>query len=70
MSFIRRALLLTAIFAVLPATSGAQGGAPLRVVRVTPDADASPLATITVTFDRPVAGSLDRSVDAATVLRV
>ena len=70
MPSLRRALLLTALVAVLPAASGAQGSAPLRVVRVTPDGDASPLATITVTFDRPVAGSLDRTVDAATVLRV
>ena len=70
MPSLRRALLLTALVAVLPAASGAQSGAPLRVVRVTPDGDASPLATITVTFDRPVAGSLDRTVDAATVLRV
>ena len=44
--------------------------APLRVIRTTPVGDADPLATISVTFDRPVAGSLDRSVDPRTVMRV
>ena len=35
----------------------------LKVLRVTPSAEAAPTSTVTVTFDRPVAGSLDRSVD-------
>ena len=35
----------------------------LKVLRVTPAGDAAPTVTVTVTFDRPVAGSLDRSVD-------
>ena len=35
----------------------------LQVLRVSPGTDAAPTATVTVTFDRPVAGSLDRSVD-------
>jgi hypothetical protein len=42
--------------------------APLRVIRVTPTDDATPSSVITVTFDRPVAGSLDRSVDPRSVL--
>ena len=41
---------------------------PLRVIRVTPTAEADPASVVTVTFDRPVAGSLDRSVDPRTVL--
>ena len=44
--------------------------APLRVIRTTPSGDADPLATISVTFDRPVAGSLDRTVDPRTVMRI
>ena len=42
----------------------------LRVIRAAPTGDANPLAQIAVTFDRPVAGSLDRVVDPGTVLRV
>ncbi|MFN2567116.1 MAG: MG2 domain-containing protein [Gemmatimonadaceae bacterium] len=67
----RRALALaTLLVAALPAVALTQAPAPLRVVRVTPSGDASPLAAISVTFDRPVAGSLDRIVDPATILRV
>lgn len=49
----------------------AQTGA-LRVVRTTPapNADAGPLQQISVTFDRPVAGSLDRTVDPATIFHI
>ncbi|MEO8337710.1 MAG: Ig-like domain-containing protein, partial [bacterium] len=50
--------------------ASAQRDTPLRVVRVTPSDNASPMARLTVTFDRPVAGSLDRSVDPTTILRV
>jgi hypothetical protein len=63
-------LALGAIAIALPSTVRAQGGAPLRVIRVTPSVDAGPMAQITATFDRPVAGSLDRTVDATNVLRV
>ena len=48
----------------------AQGTGPLRVIRATPSGPTSPTAQILVTFDRPVAGSLDRTVDPATVLRI
>src|SRR6266566_7992480 len=70
MCVLRPVLLLAALVAAIPSTSRAQAGAPLRVVRVTPSDDASPMSKITVTFDRPVAGSLDRSIDPATILRV
>ena len=33
----------------------------LKVLRAAPSADAAPTAPVTVTFDRPVAGSLDRA---------
>ena len=42
----------------------------LRVIRTTPDAEAAPTTVISVTFDRPVVGSLDRAVDPATVLSI
>ena len=42
----------------------------LAVLRVTPAGEASPTATITVTFDRPVAGSLDRTVDPRAILAI
>ncbi|MEO8879915.1 MAG: alpha-2-macroglobulin family protein [Gemmatimonadaceae bacterium] len=43
---------------------------PLRVLRATPADSAGRAATIEVTFDRPVAGSLDRSVDPRGVVSV
>ena len=42
----------------------------LRVIRVTPTTDANPMQQISVTFDRPVAGSLDHAVDPATIFRI
>jgi len=42
----------------------------LHVLRTAPDDAASPASIITVTFDRPVAGSLDRSVAAESILSV
>ena len=44
--------------------------AALSVLRAVPDGDAPATATITVTFDRPVAGSLDRTVDPTALLSV
>lgn len=38
---------------------------PLRVIRVSPEADAEPIPEIAVTFDRPVAGGLRASADPA-----
>src|SRR3954469_3799253 len=45
-------------------------GTELKVLRVSPAADAAPTTTVTVTFDRPVAGSLDRSVDPRAVFAI
>src|ERR1041385_4409773 len=58
-----RVLLLVAAAAV-----ATDGPPPLRVIRATPAGSADPASAITVTFDRPVAGSLDRTVDPKTVL--
>jgi uncharacterized protein YfaS (alpha-2-macroglobulin family) len=63
-------LLAAAIAAVvLTPPARAQIGT-LRVVRATPTADAGPMQQISVAFDRPVAGSLDRSVDPATIFHI
>jgi hypothetical protein len=50
--------------------ASAQTPAPLRVIRTMPGSAANALSEISVTFDRPVAGSLDRSVDAESVFRI
>ncbi|MBA3317904.1 MAG: hypothetical protein H0T50_07400, partial [Gemmatimonadales bacterium] len=42
----------------------------LRVLRVIPTEAAAPTATVTITFDRPVAGSLDRTVDPRGLFRI
>jgi hypothetical protein len=68
MRLTRLSLLLIALAAGRPAH--AQSGAALRVVRVSPTDDASPGSSISVTFDRPVAGSLDRSIDPTTIMSV
>ncbi len=73
-SVLRSAALL-AVASVAP-VFGQTGNAnppaarPLRVIRSSPDGDATPLARILVTFDRPVAGSLDNMIDPSTLLRV
>lgn len=43
---------------------------PLRVIRTTPAPEATAGSTITITFDRPVAGSLDQSVDPRDLLTI
>ena len=48
----------------------ADPGDPLRVLRAAPSGDAGPGDAIMVSFDRPVAGSLDRTVDPAAVLSI
>jgi uncharacterized protein YfaS (alpha-2-macroglobulin family) len=48
----------------------ADPGDPLRVLRATPSGDAGPAAVVTVAFDRPVAGSLDRTVDPAPIFSI
>ena len=42
----------------------------LQVLRYSPTSDASPAARVTVVFDRPVAGSLDHSVDPASLFTI
>ena len=66
----RLALALAVLATCVAADTHAQSPSPLRVIRSTPAGSAVPTAEITVTFDRPVAGSLDRSVDAATIFRI
>ena len=51
-------------------TAALDPGTPLRVLRSTPSANAPPTTAISVTFDRPVAGSLDRTVDPRQVLAI
>src|ERR1043166_1771649 len=46
------------------------GPTPLRVLRVTPEERAPATTTISVTFDRPVAGALDASVDPARIFTI
>src|SRR3989475_6936973 len=43
---------------------------PLRVLRVTPSDRAAATAVVSVTFDRPVAGSLDASVDPKRIFTI
>src|SRR3954465_3757872 len=63
-------LLAAAIAAVaLTPPARAQIGT-LRAVRALPPADAGPMQQISVAFDRPVAGSLDRSVDPSTIFHI
>ncbi len=57
-------------FLIAVAALAADAPSPLRVIRVTPADDANPASVITVTFDRPVAGSLDKSVDPRSVLTI
>ncbi|HEU4698621.1 MAG TPA: alpha-2-macroglobulin family protein [Gemmatimonadales bacterium] len=60
-----RVVLAVGIAAVL-----ADGPAALHVLRAVPTGEAGPGAVVTVTFDRPVAGALDRTVDPARILRL
>jgi uncharacterized protein YfaS (alpha-2-macroglobulin family) len=60
---LRLAVLFAAVNLVAP-------GAPLGVLRVTPQDDADPRTQITVTFDRPVAGGLDATVEAERLFRI
>ena len=48
----------------------ADPGRELRVMRVVPADEAAPTSAITVTFDRPVAGSLDRTVNPRALFRI
>jgi uncharacterized protein YfaS (alpha-2-macroglobulin family) len=61
-----------AVRLVLAAAAGvvADPGTELRVLRVTPAGEAAPTTGVTVTFDRPVAGSLDRSVNPRAIFSI
>ena len=63
-------LSLRAATAVSIAILMADAPTALRVIRTTPGPEAAPTAAITVTFDRPVVGSLDRVVDPASILAI
>ncbi|MFN2567597.1 MAG: alpha-2-macroglobulin family protein [Gemmatimonadaceae bacterium] len=63
--------LLVALLAFAPPLAAQDGrDTVLRVLRRTPHDRVTPGAYVTVTFDRPVAGALDRSVDAAKIFRI
>jgi uncharacterized protein YfaS (alpha-2-macroglobulin family) len=57
------ALLATGLFF-------SSSAAPLRVLRASPGAVASAHDTIVITFDRPVAGSLDNAVNPRTIVHI
>jgi alpha-2-macroglobulin len=60
-----------AAVAVVVAAAGLTAAPPpLRVLRVSPTETAEPTAAITVTFDRPVAGQLDGTVDPARLITI
>ncbi|MEO8226137.1 MAG: Ig-like domain-containing protein, partial [Gemmatimonadota bacterium] len=65
MPLIARFILAAGVGALI-----ADSPSALTVLRANPTGPAAPTASITVTFDRPVAGSLDRSVDPRTLLQI
>ena len=70
MTFIRLAVACALLCAGAVAPAQSPSNSPLRVIRTIPMARAAPTTEISVTFDRPVAGSLDRTVDPRTILTV
>jgi hypothetical protein len=48
----------------------APGQEPLKILRTAPAEEAAPTSVVTVTFDRPVAGSLDRTVDPKVIFTI
>src|SRR5207237_6213367 len=46
------------------------GQEPLKILRAAPADEAAPTSVVTVTFDRPVAGSLDRTVDPKAIFTI
>ena len=61
---------LSAVATLALSSFAVSGPTPLRVLRVTPEQSAPATTVITVTFDRPVAGSLDSSVDAKRIFAI
>lgn len=69
-SVVLAALGLSGVF-VFGAVSNPQSDAPpLGVLRTQPESPATPEDPVTITFDRPVAGGLDETVDAASLFRI
>ncbi|MEJ2679073.1 MAG: MG2 domain-containing protein, partial [Gemmatimonadota bacterium] len=60
-----RRLSLVAAIATVAAAPGSLG-----VLRVTPTGTARPDEAVTITFDRPVAGALDHTVDPSAIFRI
>ncbi|MEJ7812203.1 MAG: Ig-like domain-containing protein, partial [Gemmatimonadaceae bacterium] len=60
--------VLALVAGILP--FAASSAPPLRVLRVSPSGAAGPTTAISITFDRPVAGSLDYTVNPAGLVRV
>lgn len=58
------------VLAIIAVAAMADPPSALRVIRTTPQPEAGSTSVVSVTFDRPVAGSLDQAVDPASVLRV
>ena len=58
------------VTALAVALVAAEPPTALQVLSTSPSAEATLTATIQVIFDRPVAGSLDRTVDPATILSI
>src|SRR6266550_6251841 len=56
--------------ALLLSTYAASRQEPLKVLRTTPADEAAPTSVVTITFDRPVAGSLDRTVDPKAIFTI
>src|SRR6266576_3236041 len=63
---------LSAVVTLAISSLVVSGPTPLRVLRVTPEGRATAPATIvvSVTFDRPVAGSLDATVDPKKIFSI
>jgi len=62
-----RSLHAAALFLSAYTTSGPE---PLKILRTAPADEAAPTSVVTVTFDRPVAGSLDRTVDPKAIFTI
>src|SRR5712691_7885714 len=66
-SDVMRPLHAAVLFLSAYTTSGQE---PLKILRTAPTDEAAPTSVVTVTFDRPVAGSLDRTVDPKAIFTI
>src|SRR5947207_15767150 len=62
-----RPLHAAVLFLSASTTSGPE---PLKILRTAPADEAAPTSLVSVTFDRPVAGSLDRTVDPKAIFTI